>query len=106
MAMMAGKGITPATPILELNRPTAMALEKPLDILMSRDHLTGVYIRRQVGQVGQKPCCRVHNDVFAIGNKFITYGGTAVNVFNDVRSLDSVDFIWKVLKEDGDLHDF
>ena len=45
-------------------------------------------------------------EVFSIGNKFITYGGTAANVFNDIRSLDSVDFVWKVLKEDSDLHDF
>ena len=44
--------------------------------------------------------------VVPMGNRFITYGGTAVNVFNDIRSLDSVDFIWKVLKEDVDLHDF
>ena len=45
-------------------------------------------------------------DVFSVGQKFITYGGTSATVFNDIRSLDSVDFIWKVLKEDVELHDF
>ena len=45
-------------------------------------------------------------DVFPLGNKFITYGGTAANVFNDIRSLDSVDFVWKILKDNVELHDF
>ena len=45
-------------------------------------------------------------DIFPIGQKFITYGGTAANVFNDIRSVDSVDFVWSVLKEDYELHDF
>ena len=44
--------------------------------------------------------------VVPIGNRFITYGGTAVNVFNDIRSLDSIDFVWKILKDDSGLHDF
>lgn len=44
--------------------------------------------------------------IFAIGNKFITYGGAAANVFNDIRSLNSVDFEWKVLKENVEHHDF
>jgi len=44
--------------------------------------------------------------VIPIGNKFITYGGTAVNVFNDIRSLDSVDYIWKVIQENVELNDF
>ena len=38
--------------------------------------------------------------IFPIGNKFITYGGTSATVFNDVRSLDSVDFVWNILKDD------
>ena len=45
-------------------------------------------------------------DVIPVGNKFIIYGGTAATVFNDIRALDSVDFIWKILKEDIELHDF
>jgi len=45
-------------------------------------------------------------EVLPLGNRFITYGGTAANVFNDVRSLDSIDFIWKILKENEELHDF
>jgi len=45
-------------------------------------------------------------DVFPIGNKFITYGGTAANVFNDIRSLDAVDYVWKVLQEDVDHIEF
>ena len=44
--------------------------------------------------------------VVPIGNKFITYGGTAANVFNDIRSLDSVDFVWKSLRENVELPDF
>lgn len=44
--------------------------------------------------------------VYALGNKFITYGGTSANVFNDIRSLDSHDFEWKVLKQDVNLPDF
>ena len=83
-----------------------MEERKPIDILRSKDHLQGVFIKKQEAQSGQKPCCRIHMEVFSIGNKFITYGGTAANVFNDIRSLDSVDFVWKVLKEDSDLHDF
>ena len=73
---------------------------------MVKDLLQGVYIRKQVDQTGQKPCCRTHMSVVPIGNRFITYGGTAVNVFNDIRSLDSVDFIWKILREDVELPDF
>lgn len=44
--------------------------------------------------------------VVAMGNKFYTHGGAAANVFNDIRSLDSLDFEWKVLKQDGNLPDF
>ena len=44
--------------------------------------------------------------MFSLGNKFITYGGTAANVFNDIRSLDSVDFVWRVIREDVEAHDF
>ena len=39
-------------------------------------------------------------DIVPIGNKFITYGGVAARVFNDIRAIDSHDFVWKVLKED------
>lgn len=45
-------------------------------------------------------------EVLPLGNRFITYGGTAANVFNDIRSLDSVEFIWKVLKDNTEQHDF
>ena len=45
-------------------------------------------------------------DVSSIGNKFIVYGGTAVNVFNDIRSVDSTDFEWKILKENTESHAF
>ena len=45
-------------------------------------------------------------DVIPIGSKFVTYGGAAANVFNDIRSVDSVDLVWKVLKEDFEAHDF
>ena len=45
-------------------------------------------------------------DVFPIGNKFVTYGGAAASVYNDIRSLDAADFVWKVLKEDFEEHDF
>lgn len=65
-----------------------------------------MYIKKQEHQTGQKPCCRINMEVLPLGNRMITYGGTAATVFNDVRSLDSIDFIWKVLKDDGDLHDF
>lgn len=44
--------------------------------------------------------------VVAIGNKFFMYGGTAANVLNDVRSLDAVDFVWRVLHEDVDQPDW
>lgn len=44
--------------------------------------------------------------VIPLGNRFITYGGTAATVFNDIRCLDSVDFQWKVFKEDVELPDF
>lgn len=75
-------------------------------MLKSRDHLQGVLVRKQKTQMGQKPCCRIHMGVVAIGNKFFTHGGSSANVFNDIRSLDSHDFEWKVLKEDGDMPDF
>ena len=44
--------------------------------------------------------------VVPMGNRFITYGGTAANTFNDIRSLDSIDFVWKILQEDVELNDF
>lgn len=44
--------------------------------------------------------------VVPMGGKFITYGGAAATVFNDIRSLDPVDFVWRVLKEDAELPDF
>ena len=45
-------------------------------------------------------------DIITVGNKLILYGGVAARVYNDVRSLDSLDYIWKVLKEDGELPDW
>ena len=45
-------------------------------------------------------------EVFPLGNKFITYGGTAANVFNDIRSLESLEFTWKLLKDNTEQHDF
>ena len=45
-------------------------------------------------------------EVFALGNRFITYGGTAANVFNDIRSLDSVELSWRVIRDNIELHDF
>ena len=45
-------------------------------------------------------------DVFPIGNKFVTYGGAAATVYNDIRSLDAADLVWKVLKEDFEAADF
>ena len=45
-------------------------------------------------------------NVVPFGNKFITYGGTAANVFNDIRSLDPDDFLWKIMKDNGDSPDF
>ena len=45
-------------------------------------------------------------DVFPIGNKFVTYGGAAARVYNDIRSLDATDFVWKVLREDVEESDF
>ena len=45
-------------------------------------------------------------DVVSIGNKFIIYGGTAANVYNDIRSLDSLSHEWKVLRTNQELHDF
>ena len=45
-------------------------------------------------------------DVVSIGNKFIMYGGTAANVYNDIRSLDSVTMEWKCLRPSRELPDF
>ena len=43
----------------------------------------------------------------ALGNRFITYGGSASTILNDIRCLDSDDdYIWKILKPDVDLPDF
>ena len=44
--------------------------------------------------------------VIPLGNRFVTYGGVAATVFNDVRVLDSVDFVWRVKKPDVELVDF
>ena len=44
--------------------------------------------------------------VVPIGNKFITYGGTSANVFNDIRSLDSEEFVWKSLRENIEIAEF
>ena len=41
-----------------------------------------------------------------MGSKFIVYGGTAANVFNDIRSVDSYDYEWKVIKDDTQSHAF
>ena len=37
-------------------------------------------------------------EVVFIGNKFIVYGGTAANVYNDIRSLDSGTREWKIIR--------
>lgn len=71
-----------------------------------QEQLQGVYIQKQANQSGIKPCCRSQMVVVPIGSRFITHGGSAVNVFNDIRSLDSVDFIWKVLQENVEFNDF
>lgn len=93
--------------MLELARPQLSQQRPTFDLLgRNRDLLQGVFIKRQVDQTGQKPCCRTQMSVVPIGNKFITYGGTAINVFNDIRSLDSVDFEWKVLQENELINDF
>ena len=44
--------------------------------------------------------------VICLGNRFITYGGAAASVFNDIRVLDSIDYVWKVNREDVELPDF
>ena len=45
-------------------------------------------------------------DMVPIGNKFITYGGVAARVFNDIRAIDSLDFVWKVMKDDVETPQF
>lgn len=45
-------------------------------------------------------------DIVSIGNKIVLYGGVATRVYNDLRSFDSLDHVWKVLKEDVEVHDF
>ena len=45
-------------------------------------------------------------EVVSIGNKFLTYGGTAANVYNDIRSLDASSHEWKIVRQDLVLHDF
>lgn len=45
-------------------------------------------------------------DVVSFGNKVVMYGGVAVRVFNDIRSLETIEYTWKVLKDDQELPDF
>ena len=45
-------------------------------------------------------------EAVGIGNKFIVYGGTGSEVYNDIRSLDSVTNEWKILRPNLELHDF
>ena len=42
----------------------------------------------------------------ALGNKFVTYGGTGASVYNDIRRIDSDSHEWKILRPDLELHDF
>ena len=35
-----------------------------------------------------------------MGGKFIVYGGTAANVYNDIRSLDDSTREWKIIRSD------
>ena len=92
----------PHTPQTDMGRP-----RNTTNLLASnKTPFKGVLIKKQALSTGQKPCCRINMDMFSLGNKFITYGGTAANVFNDIRSLDSVDFVWRVIREDVEAHDF
>jgi len=45
-------------------------------------------------------------DLVAIGNKVVIYGGTATKVYNDIRIVDSLDYQWKMLKDDTETTDF
>ena len=94
------------TPDADAKRAQLAKLNSSVFVNGGRHDMVGVLVKKQVDQLGQKPCCRIHMEVLPLGNRFITYGGTAANVFNDVRSLDSIDFIWKILKENEELHDF
>lgn len=44
--------------------------------------------------------------VIPLGDRFVTYGGVAATVFNDVRVFDSIDFVWHAKKPDVELFDF
>ena len=44
-------------------------------------------------------------DMAAFGEKLVIYGGAATKVLNDIRVLDTVDFIWHLQQDDHDLPD-
>ena len=45
-------------------------------------------------------------DMAAIGNKVVIYGGAATKVHNDIRIVDTLDYQWKMLKDDTETTDF
>ena len=66
----------------------------------------GILCQQVPFQAGQKPPCKSFMGVVSMGGKFIVYGGTAANVYNDIRSLDDSTREWKIIRSDVQLHDF
>ena len=41
-----------------------------------------------------------------MGSKFIVYGGTGAEVYNDIRSINSTTYEWTIMRPNLELHDF